>query len=99
MSITNFIERGNPEDMDDEKVVEKLHTSSKTPATKSKISQNYLIVAIILLTALASLGLGFLEGANEKGTSSAGLVVSSVPMSHAATNSNGGEVVGNSVTK
>ena len=96
MNISDLLERGNPEDLDeavdgrstpgDENGAQNGPINVSTPASgtsKSLNSRNYMIIAIIVLSATASLGLGILAG---QGSGSAGgLVVSSVPMTHPST--------------
>jgi len=74
MNIADFIQRGNPDGEDEEFSPiskENQAISSKTqPKTKTKVSRNSMIlIGIILLTALASLGFGLLQGKSETGTS------------------------------
>jgi hypothetical protein len=74
MNIADFIQRGNPDGEDDEFLPiskENQAISAKIqPKSKSKISINSMIlIGIILLTALASLGFGLLQGKAETGTS------------------------------
>ena len=105
MNIADFAERGNPEDMPEYTGKELSKNSPKPGHFKS------LAIAIIVLTATASLGLGVLAGQQKSG---AGLVISSTPLSNPKTSTlsanalnavsapatlpSGGEVVGDTST-
>jgi hypothetical protein len=74
MNIADFIQRGNPDGEDEEfspTSKENQAISGKIQSkTKAKVSRNSMIlIGIILLTALASLGFGLLQGKAETGTS------------------------------
>ena len=93
MNISDFTQRSNPEDMEDflegntplkdqnEPTDKQEKTVSKT--TKASVSRIYTIITVVVLSALASLGLGILAGHGSGGAT--GLVVSSIPMTHPST--------------
>jgi hypothetical protein len=111
MNISDLFGQGNPDG--EEGVLwlgEEQNTSYTSDKSSSRASKmTFLIVGIVALSAVASLGIGYLAGGQGSG---AGLVVSSIPMTHptsslvtagvgAASSStgsipSGGEVVGDS---
>jgi hypothetical protein len=84
MNISDLLGQGNP---DGEEGVLWLgeerntsYTSQKSDKSSSRASKmTFLIVGIVALSAVASLGIGYLAGGQGSG---AGLVVSSIPMTH-----------------
>jgi hypothetical protein len=82
MTISNLIERGNPEDMDEEMMDGTQPTSvssSQLAKNKAVSSRNTLIILILVLTSSASFGLGILVGQSSAVSSSGGILVGSVP--------------------
>ena len=88
MNISELLGQGNPRDQntDEEEVLwmgeEKnaALTSKKGQNSSSRASKTtFLIVSIVALSAVASLGIGYVSGGQGSG---AGLVVSSIPMTH-----------------
>ena len=89
MNISDFVERGNPEDMPEYTDSNKAKTSPKSGRMSwfRGESRKTLIVAVVVLSATASLGLGILAGQEAwgQGKSGTGLVISSIPMDHPKT--------------
>jgi hypothetical protein len=91
MNISDLIERGNPEEEGDvlwlgeegnqARIQENKAGNGNMPAMQAKTSRNLVIVAILLLSSIGSFGLGYLAG-GQGSAGGAGLVVSSIPMTH-----------------
>ncbi len=84
MNISDLLGQGNPDGEDDVLWLgdeqNKAFTSQKGQGGSSKASKTtFLIVSIVALSAVASLGIGYLAEGQGSG---AGLVVSSIPMTH-----------------
>jgi hypothetical protein len=92
MNISDLLERGNPEgeedvlwlgqEAQDGKMQQNEAGNGKIPAQHTKMSRNLVVVAILLLSSTASFGLGYLAAGQGGAGGSAGLVVSSIPMTH-----------------
>jgi hypothetical protein len=94
MNISDFVERSNPEDREWEKGEipagqgmpeaenKTVHTGPNKQLTQAQ-SSTYVIIAVVVLAAAGSLGLGLLAGRGSAGSS--GLIVSSIPMTHPST--------------